>query len=188
LATPLAATIAESVCEIQVTEAGFIPEAASGGLGETAGWTIIGSSSHRLVDASGMQLFDSGSRASGSSFQFTFDSAGTYPVIDRTAHATSTVAVPVDLPETGTTGVPLTVTWSAASPSEGFLFDVQIQTPSNPSFRNWRVGQTDVSATFVPPAEGAYAFRARLRDSATGKFCKVVAVGCRDHRKSLGIR
>ena len=168
----LTATIAESVCEIQVTEAGFIPEAASGGLGETAGWTIIGSSSHRLVDASGMQLFDSGSRASGSSFQFTFDSAGTYPVIDRTAHATSTVAVPVDLPETGTTGVPLTVTWSAASPSEGFLFDVQIQTPSNPSFRNWRVGQTDVSATFVPPAEGAYAFRARLRDSATGKFSK----------------
>jgi plastocyanin len=168
----LTATIAESVCEIQVTEAGFIPEAASGSLGDTVGWTITGSSSRRLVDASGMQLFDSGSRATGSSFQFTFDSAGTYPVNDRTAHATSTVAIPVDLPETGTTGVPLTVTWSAAPPSEGFLFDVQIQTPSNPGFRNWRVGQTDVSANFVPPAEGAYAFRGRLRDSATGKFSK----------------
>jgi plastocyanin len=168
----LTATIAESVCEIQVSEAGFIPEAASASLGDTVGWTIIGSSSHRLVDASGMQLFDSGSRAPGSSFQFTFDSAGTYPVTDRTTHAISTAAVPVDLPETGTTGVPLTVTWSAAPPSEGFLFDVQIQTPSNPSFRNWRVGQTDVSATFVPPAKGAYAFRARLRNSATGKFSK----------------
>ena len=168
----LTATIAESVCEIQVSEAGFIPETASADLGDTVGWTIIGSSSHRLVDASGMQLFDSGSRAPGWSFQFTFDSAGTYPVTDRTTHATSTVAVPVDLPETGTTGVPLTVTWSAASPSEGFLFDVQIQTPSNPGFRNWRVGQTNVSATFIPPAEGAYAFRARLRDSATGKFSK----------------
>ena len=168
----LTATIAESVCEIQVSEAGFVPEAASATLGDTVGWTITGSSSHRLVDASGMQLFDSGSRAPGSSFQFTFDSAGTYPVTDRTAHATSAVAVPVDVPETGTTGVPLTVTWSAAPPSESFLFDVQIRTPSDRGFRNWRVGQNDISATFVPPAEGAYGFRARLRDSATGKFSK----------------
>ena len=168
----LTATIAESVCEIQVSEGGFVPEAASGTLGDTVGWTITGSSSHRLVDASGMQLFDSGSRAPGSSLQFTFDSAGTYPVIDRPARATSVIAVPVDLPETGTTGVPLNVTWSAAPPSEGFLFDVQIRSPSDRGFRNWRVGQTDISATFVPPASGAYAFRARLRDSATGKFSK----------------
>jgi plastocyanin len=168
----LTATIAESVCEIQVSEAGFIPETASATLGDTVGWTITGSSLHRLVDASGMQLFDSGSRAPGSSFQFTFDSAGTYPVSDRPAHVTSVVAVPVDLPKTGATGVPFAVTWSAAPRSEGFLFDVQIRTPSDPGFRNWRVGQTDISATFVPPAEGAYAFKARLRDSATGKFSK----------------
>jgi len=168
----LTATIAQSVCEIQVSEAGFVPKAASATLGDTVGWTIIGSSSHRLVDASGMQLFDSGSRTPSSSFQFTFNSAGTYPVTDRTTHATSAIAVPVDLPETGTTGMPLTVTWSAAAPSDGFLFDVQIRTPSNPGFRNWRVGQTDTSATFVPPAEGAYAFRARLRDSVTGKVSK----------------
>src|SRR5207237_9081019 len=92
----LTATIAESVCEIQVSEGGFVPESASGTLGDTVGWTITGSSSHRLVDASGMQLFDSGSRAPGSSFQFTFDSAGTYPVIDRPERATSVIAVPVD--------------------------------------------------------------------------------------------
>ena len=168
----LTATIAESVCEIQVSEAGFVPKAASATLGDTVGWTITGSGLHRLVDASGMQLFDSGSRALGSSFQFTFDSAGTYPVSDRPAHVTSTVAVPVDLPGTGTTGVPLTVTWSAAPPSEGFLFDVQIRTPSDRGFRDWRVGQTDIFATFVPPAEGTYAFRGRLRDSATGKLSK----------------
>jgi plastocyanin len=168
----LTGTIAESVCEIQLSEAGFFPRAASAILGDTVGWTITGGSSHRLVDASGMQLFDSGSRAPGSSFQFTFDSAGTYRVTDRTAHLTSTVAVPVGLPETGTTGVPLTVTWSAAPPSEGFLFDVQIRTPSDRGFHNWQVGQTDISTTFVPPVEGAYAFRARLRDSATGKFSK----------------
>jgi hypothetical protein len=164
--------MAESVCEIQVSAAGFVPKAASATLGDTIGWTITGTSSHRLVDASGMQLFDSGSRAPGSSFQFTFNSAGTYPVTDRAAHKTSAVAVPVDLPETGMTGVPLTVNWSVAPPSEGFLFDVQIRTPSDPGFRDWRVGQTDISATFVPTAEGAYAFRARLRDSATGRFSK----------------
>src|SRR5439155_22634179 len=98
------------------------------------------------------------------------NSAATYPIIDHPNVATSVIAVPVDLPETGTTGVPLNVTWSAAPPSEAFLFDVQIRSPSDRGFSNWLVRQTDISATFVPPASGAYAFRARLRDSATGKF------------------
>jgi hypothetical protein len=58
----LTGTIAESICEIQVNEAGFVPKASSATLGDTVGWTVTGSSSHRLVDASGMQLFDSGRR------------------------------------------------------------------------------------------------------------------------------
>ena len=119
-----------------------------------------------------MALFDSGSRAPGSSFQFTFNSAGTYPITDSETGATSTVAIPVQLPASGNPGTPLLVTWSAAPPADGFLFDVQIQTPRDSRFRNWRVGQTDVAASFIPRAVGTYAFRARLRESATGAFSK----------------
>ena len=168
----LTGTIAESVCEIQVSDAGFIPKAAPAILGDTVGWSVTGSDSHRLVDASGMGLFDSGSRAPGSSFQFTFNSAGTYALTDTETSATSSVALPVELPPRGNPGTPLPVTWSAAPPADGFLFDAQIRTPRDRSFRNWRVGQTNVAATFVPPVVGTYAFRARLRDSATGAFSK----------------
>jgi plastocyanin len=167
----LTTTIAESVCEIEVSSAGFVPAAASAVQGDTVGWTVTGGDA-QLVDASGMALFDSGSRAPGSSFQFTFNSAGTYPITDSDTGATSTVAIPVELPASGNPGMPLLVTWSAAPPADGFLFDVQIQTPRDSRFRNWRVGQTAIAASFVPRAVGTYAFRARLRQSATGAFSK----------------
>ena len=168
----LTTTIAESVCEIQVSDTGFIPKAAPANLGDTVGWTITGSAAHQLVDASGMGLFDSGPRSFGSSFQFTFNSAGTYAVTDTENNAASTIAVAVELPASGNVGTPLLVTWSATPPDDGFLFDVQIRTPRDTSFRNWRVGQTNISASFVPSAAGKYGFRARLRNLTTGAFSK----------------
>ena len=178
----LTATIAESVCEIQVSETGFDPATAPAVQGDTIGWTIVSGDSHRLKDRSGMGLFDSGTLAAGSSFQYTFDSAGTYPVTDRTTRATSSVAVPVAVPSTGKAGNPLLVTWSAAAAATGFLFDVQIRVPADQSFRDWLVGQTATAATYVPATAGTYAFRARLRASVTGAASKwsppgVVIVG-----------
>ncbi len=165
----LTTTIAESVCEIQVSEAGFVPKASRVAIGNTVGWTMTGSSARRLVDASGLRLFNSGSRASGSSFQFTFNSAGSYPVADRTTQVNSVIAVPVNLPESGRTGVPLTVRWSATPPPSDLVFDVQVRAPSDTSLHNWQVGQTKVSAPFTPDETGSYLFRARLRNAITGK-------------------
>ena len=166
----LTTTIAESVCEIQVNDVGFIPRTAGAILGDTVGWSVTGSVAQRLVDASGMTLFDSQSRAPGSSFQFSFNSAGTYPVSDTANGATSTIAIPVQAPASGNVGTPFLVTWSAASPADGFLFDVQIRRPGDRRFRSWRVGQTDTAASFVPTVAGNYAFRARLRNSVNGTF------------------
>jgi len=168
----LTTTIVESVCEIQVADTGFIPSNASGNQGDTIGWSITGSGAHQLVDASGMQLFDSGSREGGASFQFTFNAAASYSIVDLATNASSVVTVPVKLPATATTGTPFTVTWSAATPSQGFVFDVQIRTPSDAVFHNWQVGQINVAATYVPSSPGSYAFRARLRNSTNGAFAK----------------
>ena len=168
----LTATIAESVCEIQVSETGFDPATAPAVQGDTIGWTIVSGDSHHLKDRSGMGLFDSGTLAVGSSFQFTFNSAGTYPVTDRATRATSSVAVPVVVPSSGKAGKPFLVTWSAAVPATGFLFDVQIRVSGDHSFDDWLVGQTATAATYVPETAGTYAFRARLRSSATGAASK----------------
>jgi plastocyanin len=168
----LTTTIVEAVCEIQVGDTGFVPPSASENQGDTVGWSITGSSAHQLVDASGTQLFDSGSRESGASFQFTFNAAASYSIVDLATNASSVVAVPVKLPLIGTTGMPFTVTWSAAAPSESFVFDVQVRTPSDTAFHNWQVGQSDVAATYVPSSAGSYAFRARLRNSTNGAFAK----------------
>jgi len=146
----LTATIAESICEIQVSETGFDPTTAPAIQGDTIGWTIVSGDSHRLKDRSGMALFDSGTLAAGSSFQYTFNSAGTYSVTDRATHATSSVAVPVTVPSTGKAGKPLLVTWSAAAPAIGFVFDVQIRVSPDRSFHDWLVGQTATAAIYVP--------------------------------------
>ena len=119
-----------------------------------------------------MQLFDSGSRTTGASFQFTFNAAATYSVTDVSTNATSVVAVPFKLPATGRTGTTLTMTWSAAPPAQGFLFDVQLRTPSDQVFHDWRVGKTAVAGTYVPSVAGTYAFRARLRNSTNGAFSR----------------
>ncbi len=163
----LTTTIAESICEVRVTEVDFSPKASPAIPGDTVGWSLLGSNAHQLVDASGMQLFDSGLRLAGSSFQYTFNSAGTYPVSDRVTQASSTVAIPVQVPARGRPNKSLTVVWSLAPPDGGFLFDAQLQLPDG-AFEDWMVGETRTSANYVPPASGQYAFRARLRRSATG--------------------
>ena len=168
----LTTTIAESVCEIQVADVGFTPSSTSANQGDSVGWSITGSGTHQLVDGSGMQLFDSGSRPTGGSFQVTLNAAATYSVVDLATNASSSVGVPVKLPASGRTGMPFTVTWSAAAPAQSFVFDVQVRTPSDTGFHNWQVGQTNVAATYVPSAPGSYSFRARLRNSANGAFSR----------------
>src|SRR5262249_26591894 len=146
---------------------GFSPQKATTSQGQTVGWSLLGNGSHQLVDASGMDLFDSGVRVSGSSFQFTLNSAGNYPVSDSVTGASSTIAIPVQVPAKGKVNTPFTVTWSAAPPVNGFVFDSQIQIPGG-TFQDWMIGQTASSASYTPATAGNYLFKARLRQVANG--------------------
>ena len=173
----LTSTFAESICEIQVGDTGFVPNTAPANIGDTVGWTFIGDGSHQLVDASGMNLFDSGMRADGSSFQYTFNSTGSYPVSDSLTNKEGMVAVSLVLPSKAGTGSSFSVTWSAAPPVNDFVFDAQIRTPTDTTFHDWLIGETNTSASYVPAMAGTYAFRARLRNAGTGASSNWSPVG-----------
>ena len=68
----------------------------------------------------------------------------------------------------GTTATTFTVTWAAATPPTGYVFDVQIRRPGA-AFVGWKTGVTSRTASFTPDAgTGTYSFRARLRNIANG--------------------
>ena len=163
----LTTTIAESICEIQIGDSGFLPKSVTVSQGDTVGWGLVGSGSHQLLDPSGMSLFDSGLRLTGSSFQYDFNSAGNYAVMDNVTKAKSTIGIPMQVPASGRSGKSFDVSWSAAAPSQGFVFDAQVQVPSG-TFQDWMMGQTRTSASYLPSEAGQFAFRTRLRQNANG--------------------
>lgn len=144
--------------------------------GSTVAWTIpaTDSNSHSVTDASGMGLFDSGLRAPGSSYTYTFDGAGTYVVMDDATSFTASVSVPDQAePPSGMIGTTFTITWAAAAPLQGYAFDVQIRRPGTQGYADWRTDQLAASAPFVADAgPGTYSFRARLENLSNGKSAK----------------
>jgi hypothetical protein len=66
------------------------------------------------------------------------------------------------------------VTWSSASASTGFAFDVEVKTPGSSSWQTWLDGVTSTSATLGPAGggpytgPGTYKFRSRIRNTANG--------------------
>src|SRR5262249_53125240 len=120
-------------------------------------------------DDSGMGRFDSGSRTTGSIYEVSFPSAGTYSVIDTPTLHTGTVVVPVDVsPPSGDLTTVFTVTWAPSPPPTGDVYDVQIERPGAP-FVDWMTGVVTNSSTFVADAgSGTYQFQARLRKSSDG--------------------
>lgn len=163
----LTSTFAQSICEIQVGDTGFVPNSAPAAQGDTVGWTFTGNNFHQLTDSTGMGLFDSDARPPGASFQFNFSAAGTYSVSDGLTNKRGSIAVSIILPAKARTAVAFRVTWSAAPPLSGFVFDTQIRNPSDSSFHDWLVGQTNTSANYVAAVAGTYAFRSRLRNTTT---------------------
>jgi hypothetical protein len=124
---------------------------------------------YRLTDASGLDLFDSGTLVGGSTFSFRFPAAGTFTVADEATGGAQTVGIRPDSwarPRLGPTA--MKVAWAAAPPS-GLVVDVQMRPPGSGEFGPLLDGRTDASAYVTADAgPGTYAFRARLRDPATG--------------------
>jgi hypothetical protein len=154
-------TVAERICPIEVLDGAVQRSVARGGRGKTVAWSIDEAdvTGHSVTDASGMGLFDSGVRAPGGSFTYTFIAAGTYPIIDTVAGTRSRVAVPVRARVIA--DGEFQVRWASTRAPAGFVYDVQTRTSGSKAWevlvhatRPWR---------FYEALPGTYEFRARLR-------------------------
>src|SRR5207247_1114049 len=117
------------LCSVMVGEDGFSPASSAASQGGTTDWTfdVANTQQHEIAERS-LGLFDSGLRDPGTSFAFTFASAGSYMVQDLVDSSLSKVQVPtLAVPKSGGTDTHFTITWSASSPQPGFVFDVQIR-------------------------------------------------------------
>src|SRR4051794_8279318 len=140
-------------------------------LGGTVQWTFYGPRVHRVADASGMNLFDSGPRAIVSSYSRAFTAAGLYSYRDPASPALSgSISVPLGAsPASGSPSTAFTVTSATNTADAGYAYDVQIRRPGSPAWVAWRTGTTAPSAGFVPDAgAGTYSFRSRLRNTGNG--------------------
>lgn len=157
------------LCPFRVRDSGFVPASATiSAPGAAAYWVIPAAdgTSHRLADATGFGLFDSGVKAPGSSYAFAFPASGTWLVRDRSDGATEKVSVPI-LAAQNPGGRPV-LEWASAPPPAGARFKVQDIAPGGTAFSRFKY----TTATGTPlgrrlPA-GTYRFRSRLRNPATG--------------------
>ncbi|MDP9342720.1 MAG: hypothetical protein M3Q23_11655 [Actinomycetota bacterium] len=169
----------EQIGRIQVTGPGVffldgapVPRTMNVAQGTTARWNVYGGFKVSIVDSSGMGLFASGTKGLGSMYTFTFVGAGTYRYyngLDGSGpNVSGAIAVPVQAsPTSGTTSTSFTITWSSAPPPSGFVFDVQVNGPTDADFVDLLTNQTATSTTFTPnEGPGGYFFRARLRKTS----------------------
>ena len=91
---------------------------------------------HSVTDMSGAGLFASGPMEPGTKFQFSFEHAGSYAVLDETTSHSSRVRLPIKTsPKTGGLNTAFLVRWSKISAPAGFAFDVQIKRPGQTTSR-----------------------------------------------------
>jgi Tol biopolymer transport system component len=157
----------------------YDPVTAKPALGGTVQFDFLGPSDHTATDDSGMGLFDSGVKSSGSFWYFTFSAAGRFPIA-CTLHPglmNGLVKVPLKVaPKSGGVDTQFTITWATNPPQAGYVFDVQILRPGSSEFVDWHVGVTQQSRGFIPDAGvGEYQFIARLRNTANGAVSEYAA-------------
>ena len=139
--------------------------------GATTNWVMAsGSLDHRIVDGTGLHLYDSGSRTPPASYDYSFWAAGTYSVVDSGTGSTMTLKVPTLVtPRSGSISTTFTITWASEGPGSHQVFDVQIRRPGSTQWTDWKTGYLQTGASFTPDSgTGIYSFRSRLRNTQTG--------------------
>lgn len=144
--------------------------------GTTVQWDFNGPSAHTVTErvklgAGTTPLFNSGAKPAGSTFSSAFSWAGTFKYV-CTIHSVmaGTVKTPLVVsPRSGTRSTTFTLTLGSAPPPPGLAFDVQVKRPGTSSYAMLVNGTTATSVAFVPDASGTFVFRARLRNTTTGK-------------------
>ena len=168
-AFPTAAMAAPPTASVMVGQPGspiFVPSAANVRMGGTVTWTWA-TSSHSVTDSSGLGLYDSGVRSSGSTFSYTFIAAGKYHYVSPAdPGVTGIVRVPIRVyPTTGASQTTFKITWASGPPPNGM--DYFLENRRKP--QDWsllsRSSVTSLSRGFP---NGTWEFRARLESGVTG--------------------
>ena len=149
----------------------FDPAVPTIGRGETVTFDFAGDVTHTATDSSGLELFDSGNvpQGSGPSLSFTYEAAGVYHFV-CTPHEglAGRASVPMRAtPSTGRKHDSFTIVWGPR---------LQPATTSTTCRSSGRVGVEHVAQrgddpqeSFEPWKTGRARFRARMRDTATGR-------------------
>jgi streptogramin lyase len=146
---------------------GFTPTVRAVQLGTRVEWVLEAPGMHGVQDSTGLSLFNSGLKPPVSFFVYRFVAAGTFPYSDPGSARTGTIAVPVNAPSAGQTGVAFQVQWALGSTPANRVYDVQVQLPGSTTWEPWKTGVTINHAAYTPSGAGSYGFRARIRQEAT---------------------
>ena len=159
---------------VDVVDSGFQPDRLQVLTDDFLDLNIVGSSPNGVHDASGLDLFDSGTLTPPNYFVERFVYPGTYPIADELGHSLS-VKVPISVkPDYGTTASSYYVRWAGAP--VGDVADVEVAYCSDasctPSYAMWRHASTDSGAAFSSSdpfwhGAGTYFFRSRIRRKGT---------------------
>lgn len=160
------AATAARIVQINVTNFQFQPSSPAIRYGKTIRWNF-NEGTHTATDRTGMGLYDTGPRNSGTTFQYTFVAAGTYAyrceIHPDAMNGSINVRMTVS-PHTGTTATAFTFTWASTAAPLGFNYDVQVKTPGA---ANWSPLLTDEQNPSSSPLQlgqvGTWRFRARIQ-------------------------
>jgi hypothetical protein len=145
----------------------FSPSTAKLHIGDTVKWTW-GATGHTSTDESGLALWDTGVQSVNHTFSFLFGHAGTYNY-ECTVHFFLGMKGKVQVsPRAAVSGTSAAVTWASAAPPSGFVEDIQSEAPGG-AFATVVTGSSTVSHTFSSLTTGTWKFRARYRNTTTGK-------------------
>ena len=155
--------------KITVKDTSFSPSSPTPAQGANVLWSFTGTSSHAVQESGGLGLFNSGSKAPGSTYSYDFSAAGTYKYA-CTIHPTQkgSIKIPLKVAATAAVGVPFTVTWASA-PLDGYYYDVQVRRPGSTSWTSWKTDTNELHGDYTPVNVGTYSFRARLQRMSNGK-------------------
>jgi hypothetical protein len=166
------ASVAERLCPSRPSSDGFDPDVVTAPYGSGVAWSVPAGDegSYRLVDGTGLELFDSGDLTATATFTQRFAAAGTYTVSESTSDTVQTIRLRPTARARPRLGAGIVkVTWAFGSVPAGLVVDVQIRRPGTGVWRTVAGGSTERSAFFtVDPGAGRYGFRSRLRDPTSG--------------------
>jgi plastocyanin len=159
---------------VTIANFSFTPKTTSAGVGDSVLWTNTAAATNHTAthDATDPLVFDSGTILPNGTSSFLFNVAGSFKY-HCNFHPTlmmGTINVkPKAKPSSGVAGTKFTVAAALVAATGSLVYDVQMKVPGG-QFVDFVLGNTTGKVTFdsTGMATGAYQFRARLRDTATG--------------------